>query len=189
MRLFAPLSFLAVLLFNTSGLLAADAVDDGWSPYNNGIQARLVLEQRPRFNGTRKLVPYLELRNKSQQALPIHIRCDEQHLYFEHTDAKGKVLTERQGGPVDGISLQVGTVVLPFDSSIRIFLGSTIYGVPQNAAAMISTDSGAWTLIPEEKGKTFLRVTVHGDAVSERGKTVWHGKVQASVKIDWKEDQ
>lgn len=163
-------------------------VTEGWSIYENGLKARVSLEQRAKFNGTRKLAPYLELRNLSQLANPVRVRCDEQHVTFDLVDADGKVL-DPTSLPLDGISPEIETIVLPFDSSIRMYMGASIWGVPKDAAAMISTENSAWVLKPEQKGKTFLRVTIHGDKSGERKDHIWHGKIQAWVKIDWKEDE
>jgi hypothetical protein len=52
---------------------------------------------------------------------------------------------------------------------------------------MISTDSGAWVLKPGEKGRVLLRVTVRGEPDKADPDRVWHGTVQATVPVEWKE--
>jgi hypothetical protein len=42
---------------------------------------------------------------------------------------------------------------VPFDSSIRISLECRNWGIPKDAAAMVSTDSGAWVIEASEKGR------------------------------------
>ena len=46
-----------------------------WSAPTNGLQARLTLVEKPKLNGTRWLVPYLELRNVRDLAHPMEIQC------------------------------------------------------------------------------------------------------------------
>lgn len=180
---------LAVLLTSIPAMShGGSPVTEGWSAYENGLKARVSLEQRAKFNGSRKLAPYLELKNLSQLANPVRVRCDEQHVTFDLVDAEGKVL-DPTPMPLDGISPEIETIVLPFDSAIRMYMGASIWGVPKDAAAMISTENAAWVLKPEQKGKVFLRVTIHGDKTGERKDHIWHGKIQAWVKIDWKEDK
>ncbi len=159
--------------------------DESWSKPMNGLQGRLVLVERPKFNGTRQLVPYLELRNASDVASPLKVRCDSGHVRFELVGADGKVIRSGWSLPRSGPHPDPGTVVLPFDSSIRIGMRCSNWGVPKDSPAMIATDSGAWVLKQEEKGKVFLRVTVEGEKVeSDR---IWYGTVQAISKVDWKE--
>ena len=70
-------------------------------------------------------------------------------------------------------------IVLPFDSSISIGMRCSNWGVPKDATAMISTDSGAWVIKAEEKGKVFLRVTVNGAKVESEpgfGDQAWFGQ-------------
>ena len=60
------------------------------------------------------------------------------------------------------------------------------WGVPKDAAAMISTDSGAWVLQPEEKGKVFLRATITGANVASDPDRTWYGTIETpAVKVDW----
>ena len=47
---------------------------DDWSKAVNGLQARVVLVEKPRSNGTRMLHPYLELRNVDDMAYPLKVR-------------------------------------------------------------------------------------------------------------------
>jgi len=62
-----------------------------WSAEVAGVQAKVTLVQKEKYNGTRQLVAYLELKNVSSSAHPIKIPCGEGHVKFELVDAKGKV--------------------------------------------------------------------------------------------------
>src|SRR5438034_7539799 len=92
---------------------------DNWSVPTNGLQARLTLVEKPKLNGTRWLVPYLELRNVRDLGHPMEIQCDGHHLKIELVSADGKpirVSTGERSGPVPDLS----RVIFPLDSSIRI---------------------------------------------------------------------
>jgi hypothetical protein len=160
---------------------------DSWSQPTNGLQARITLVEKPISNGTRQIVPCLELRNVSDSAYPLKVRCDDGHVKFELVGADGKVIREGWTLPRSGPHPDPGTVVLPFDSSIRIGMHCSNWGVPKDKPAMIATDSGAWVLQQEEKGKVFLRVTIKGTQVESDPDRIWHGTIEAVVKVEWKE--
>jgi hypothetical protein len=161
---------------------------DSWSRPARRIQARITLIEKPKSNGTRKLVPYLELRNVGDSASPLGVRCGGGHVKFELVGADGKVIRDGWSLPRGGPHADPGTIVLPHDSSIRIGMYCSNWGVPKDAPAMISTDSGAWVLQPQEKGKVFLRATIKGEKVDSDPDRTWHGTIQTpAVKVDWVE--
>ena len=165
----------------------ANPDDDGWSKPIRGVEARISLVERPKVNGTRSIVPYLELRNVSDVANPIHVACGRDHVKFELTDSEGKVVREGWTLGRSGPHADPGTITLPFDSSIRIGMHCTNWGVPKDAAGMIATDSGAWILQPEEKGSVFLRVTINNVAEG-KSRQNWRGSLISPLKkVDWKE--
>lgn len=159
-----------------------------WSEASHGLQARITLVERPRINGTRSLVPYLELRNVGDSAEPLKVRCGSGHVRFELVGADGKVLRDGSAQPRSGPHPDPGTVALPFDSSIRIGMHCNNWGVPKDAAAMIATDSGAWVLQSQERAKVFLRATVAGAEAEPDPDLAWRGKLETPpVKVDWSE--
>lgn len=182
-RLALCLAALAVVGFGCRPNPAPET--EAWSAAVNGLQARLVIVEKPRKYGTRWLVPFLELRNVRDGASPMAIQCDNGHLKIELVDAAGKVVRDgnsiRRSGPVP----EVGTVALPVDSFIRISLECTNWGITQNAAAMVSTDSGAWVLADSENGKVYLRATLTGEKGEPEWKT-WYGKLQTPpLVVKW----
>ncbi len=161
---------------------------DSWSSPTHGLQARITLVEKPKINGTRSLVPYLELRNVGDSAYPLKVRCRDGHIHFELVGADGKLTHDGWSLPRSGPHPDPGTVVLPLDSSMRIGMYCSNWGVPKDAAAMISTDSGAWLLQAQEKGKVFLRATIKGEKVESDPDRIWHGSIQTPlVKVDWTE--
>jgi hypothetical protein len=173
---------------NPSADVAAGPPDDagGWSITTRDIQARVILVEKPKVNGTRSLVPYLELRNVGSSAYPIMVRCGPGHVKFELVDANGKAVRGGDSLPRDGHHAEPGTVSLPLDSSIRVSMYCRNWGVPKDAAAMVSTDNGAWVLKPEEKGKVFLRATIKGEKADPD--RTWYGTIETPlVKVDWTE--
>jgi hypothetical protein len=158
-----------------------------WSKAVNGLQVRVVLVEKPRSNGTRMLHPYLELRNVDDMAYPLKVRLGgARHVRFDLVDADGKVVGNGVSLPRGGPHPDPGTITLPLDSSLRVGMYCTNWGIPRGAAAMIATDSGAWVLKPEQAGKVFLRATVSGK--KDAGERVWSGDLDAQVRVTWSGD-
>src|SRR5438046_2450160 len=114
-RIAAGLILALVMAGRVSGATPDDE-SDTWSVPTNGLQARLTLVERPKINGTRWLVPYLELRNVRDLAHPMEVQCDGHHLKIELVDAEGKPISvsamDRTGFVPD-----LSKVILPWDSS------------------------------------------------------------------------
>ena len=185
------LSLLAVIVIGSAVVTLQDAVagppdDTGWSKTTRDIQARVTLVEKTAVNGTRMLTPYLELRNVGSSAYPIKVRCSGGQVAFKLVDADGKVVRDGDSMPRSGPHADPGTVSLPNDSSIRVGMHCTNWGVPKDAAAMISTDSGAWVIKAEEKGKVFLRATLTGKQVESDSDRTWYGTIETTpLKVDW----
>lgn len=160
----------------------------GNSAESNGLQARLTLVEKPKLNGTRWLVPFLELRNVRNQADQMEVRCDRNHLKIELVDADGKVLRAGQMLTRSGPVTQLDAIILPKDSSIRISLECVNWGIPKDAAAMVATDGGAWVIQESEKGKVYLRATLmEKEPPAPPYWEYWYGTMQTPLlKIDWK---
>ena len=182
MKLFHFLLAAALLLAAAVPAVVVTAAEpddaESWSKSVRGLQARVTLVERPAINGTRSLIPYLELRNVSHSAYPLKVRCDTEHVRFDLVDAEGKVVRDGQSLPRSGPHPDPGTISLPIDSSIRISMYCSNWGVPKNATAMISTDSGAWVLKSEEKGKVFLRAKLSGEPLQSDPERTWHGTIE-----------
>lgn len=174
----------AVSLLIVGALLGAPAEKSGpWSNPVGGLQARITLVQKAKANGTRSLVPYLELRNVSSNAAPLKVRCAGTNVRFELIGLGGKP-REGYSLPRSGPHADPGTVSLPHDSSMRLGMHCSNWGVPKDAPAMIATDSGAWVLQANDRGGVFLRATLKG----AKKEGVWHGTIEVpAVKAEWKE--
>jgi hypothetical protein len=168
---------------------AAAPPDDGqkWPEAVNGLQAKLMLVQAERSNGTRMLIPYLELHNATTSAEPLKVGCGGGHAKFELLGLDGKPVRDGTTLPRSGPHPDPATVAIPFGSSMRLWMGCTNWGIPKDAPAMISTDSGAWVLKAEERGRVLLRVTLIGDPDKAELHRMWHGTIQATAPVDWKE--
>src|SRR5438067_25703 len=93
LRLVVTVAMSSVLV--AAGVAAAPPHDaDTWSKPVHGLQARITLVEKPKINGTRSLVPYLELRNVGDSAHPLKVRCDGGHVAFELVDADGKAVRD-----------------------------------------------------------------------------------------------
>jgi len=184
---------LLILLFALApdGLKSAFPVlaNDDWSEAVNGLQARLELVEREKKYGTRWLVPHLELRNVRDLANQMEVNCDNRHLKVELVDANGSPLRDGQSSPRTGPIPDLTVIVLPWDSSIRLNLECRNWGIAKDAAAMVATDSGAWVIQENEKGKIYLRATLTGEKIepSYNSRKRWSGKIQTPLlKVDWK---
>jgi len=176
----------ALLAFNWHSTAATNEVDS-WSSPTNGLQARITLVEQPKKYGTRWLVPHLELRNTRDLANQMEVRCDTGHLKIELVDLEGKPIRGGSSLGRSGPTVELSTIILPWDSSIRINLECKNWGIPKDAAAMISTDSGAWVIQESEKGKVYLRATLTNEKSSPPYWKTWYGTLQTPlVKVDWK---
>src|SRR5215471_14327385 len=158
MRFAVPL-LLMVSVLATGALSSAFPVsaNNDWSEAVNGLQARLELVERGKLYGTRWLVPHLELRNVRDLANQMEVNCDNRHLKVELVDANGSPLRAGWLLPRSGPTTELNVIVMPWDSSIRLNLECRSWGITKDAAAMVATDSGAWIIQENEKGKVYLR--------------------------------
>jgi len=161
--------------------------DDVWSPTVNGLQTRLTLVEGESHNGTRWIVPYLELRNVRSEAAQMEVNCDRHHLTIELVNDDGKPIRSGWLLPRSGPPVELNVIVLPWHSSIKLSLENGNWGVPRNQPAMVSTDSGAWVLADTENGKVFLRATLTDEPIKPYAWKRWYGTIQSPpVKVDWK---
>ena len=186
------ISLLLMLFALAPGALSSAfpvSANDDWSEAVNGLQARLELVEREKLFGTRWLVPYLELRNVRDVSNQMEVNCDNRHLKVELVDANGSPLRDGWSLPRSGPTHELNVIVLPWDSSIRLNLECRNWGIAKDAAAMVATDSGAWVIQENEKGKIYLRATLTGEKIepSYNSRKRWSGKIQTPLlKVDWK---
>ena len=197
------LAFLTAVAASFSRQNASDDKGDNWSESSKGVVARINLVERTAVNGTRSIVPFLELRNIGDVGNPLHIPCGRENVKFELVDKDGNVVRDGSSSALSrsGPHADPGTIVLPVDSSINIGMGCRNWGVPKDAAAMISTDSGVWVLTDEEKGHVLLRATIKStlDPTVEGKKKSkelwnsgrpWHGSITTPpIKVDWRTEK
>lgn len=157
--------------------------DGRWSEAVNGLQARLALVEKEPRRGRRWLVPYLELRNVRDLMNAMEVECRRDRLKIELVDKDGQPLRSGRLMPRSGPHVELGMLTLPFDSSCRVSLECTNWGL--GGAATVATDSGAWSITKEENGKVFLRATLTGDEGKPESKT-WHGELRTPlIPVTW----
>ncbi len=159
----------------------APAETPAWSEPVNGLQARLSFARKPAVNGTPIIATYLELKNVSDVGNVMEIPIDPEKTHFTVTDSAGKDV-EPSNGPFDGISVEVGVLRLPHDSSLRFNISSNGAGIPKDQAGML--DLGAardWVFKSGDQGTYCLE----GRFTVEKGKDrSWAGTVELpKVKI------
>jgi hypothetical protein len=153
----------------------------------NGLQARLTIVERPAVNGTRWLVPYLELRNVRNLSTPMDVNLDGPQLRIELVDDKGQPMTgRRREPPRTGPNVALGSVRLPRDSSMRISLETFGYGMG-GGAAIVGTRNEGWIVEAHEKGRVFLRATLTAAPPAAHPHWAsWSGTLHTpAVKVDW----
>lgn len=170
---------LALVSLTGSGHATSAVKDEGWSPVINGLQSRLTLVQEDEQRGTRWLVPYLELRNVSDEGNQMEVNCDRHHLTVELVNANGEPIRSGWIMPRSGLSAELNTIILPWHSSITISLENRTWMFPRNSLAMVSTENGAWVLEEKEKGKVFLRVSLTDEPIKPSAWKRWHGTIQS----------
>ena len=145
-----------------------------WSDPVNGLQARLSFARKEAVNGTPIIATYLELKNISDVGNVMEVPLAPEKIHFTVTDAAGKEI-EPSNGPFDGISVELGVLRLPYDSSLRFNISSNGAGIPKDQAGML--DLGAsrdWVFKSGDKGPYYL----HGRFAVEKGKEgSWSGTV------------
>src|SRR4051812_19496378 len=172
-----------------SALIASSAseTEGTWSTPTNGLQVRLVLKEKGKEFGVRWIVPFLELRNVRDSAMPMEVLCFRTNVHFSVVDESGRQFGSpwaNRSGPTP----EIGKIVVPMDSSISMSMECRNWGVPTNAAAMLSTDSGAWPLGETNNGKLFVKATI-ADAKGNPWHKEWHGVVETPpVRIGWMTD-
>ena len=185
-RIFSCTLILSLLSLTSTGA-TPEVKNEGWSSAINGMQARLTLVQEDEQYGTRWLVPYLELRNVRDVGNQMEVNCDRHHLTVELVNAKGEPIRSGWTQPRSGPSSEMNTLILPWHSSITLSLENRNWMVPRNSPAMISTESGAWVLEGNEKGKVFLRATLTDEPIEPSPWKRWYGTIQTELlKVDWK---
>jgi hypothetical protein len=177
----------SLALATASPRAASPSAEKGeWSQEVNGLRARLKLVEKGKRYGTRWLVPYLELRNVRDLINQLEVNIDRRHLKVELVGADGAPVRRGTSMPRSGPTPQLGAIILPRDSSIRVSLECLNWGIPKDAPAMVSTDSGAWVIREDENGKVFLRATLTGEKSNPEWK-VWSGDIQTPlVKVVWR---
>jgi len=73
---FTPISVGLIAALFMAGRVWA-ATDETDTCPTNGLQARLTFVEKPKLNGTRLLVPFLELRNVRDLAHPMEVQARE----------------------------------------------------------------------------------------------------------------
>jgi hypothetical protein len=119
----------------------------------------------------------------------MEVNCDRDHLKVELVDAKGSPVVHGGASGRSGPTWELDTVILPWHSTITLSLENRNWGISQNSPAMVSTDSGAWTIQENEKGVVFLRATL-AEAPPKMplpGRKHWDGTIQTPlVTVDSK---
>ena len=169
---------LVVVVALATQVLAADKI---WSPTVNGLQARLVLVQKPNQGSIRWLVPYLELRTDYYNAATVD--CDRKYIKLELLDGAGQPVKTKGPLAISGPVPSLGIIPIPTDSSISISLELRNQAFPNDSVAAIS--AGGWALEEKQNGKVFLRATLSSE--QGVGTTPWRGTIQTpEIKVSWK---
>ena len=169
------------------GLVAAGTVfagpvqvdNAGWSEPVSGIQARFSFEEGPLFNGTRITKTYLELRNVSDRAAPIYLRYDPgASVKAQLFDSAGKPV--QMTGYIKSILVSPPFLIcLPYDSTLKLNVTATGWGVPKDVKAFIGLRSDGWGIKKDDSSEYFLGGTfVARKPKEETEQKLWVGEIQ-----------
>jgi hypothetical protein len=158
-----PPLFSLIIFTAVGGLLGATAsepsVVGSWSEAVKGLRGRLLLAPGDTVNGAGTAVVYLELQNASDVLSPMEIYFDPgRALRCEVLDTSGKPIA-RAGLPADIMTPLPYWIVLPHDSTLRLRVSVSGYGVPKDAGLLIGMPSGDWLIPPGSRDELFLSVS------------------------------
>ncbi len=151
------------------------APPDSWSKPVNGLQARLSFAHKETVNGTPIIITYLELRNVSDTANVMEVPLNKDKMQFIVTDEAGKKVAPADG-PFDEISVEIGSVRLPRDSSMRINIASRGAGIPKDQAAHLDLGPTHWYFKRGEEKSYYLQAKFTVDQPKTKG-AHWHGSI------------
>ena len=178
--------FITALLFVLfAATVSSVSKDNDWSPAVNGLQVRLSLGEAKNHRGTRRIVPYLELRNIRDLVNQMEVNCDRHHLKVELVNKNGEPI-QRETPPASGLSSELNTIVLPMNSSMTISLEAQSWMTPK-AAAVVVTRNDAWLLSDADNGNLFLRATLSDEPIKPYSWKRWYGTIQTPLlRVTWK---
>jgi hypothetical protein len=170
-----PLLFLVALTI-LSCAPPAPAPPDSWSKPVNGLQARLSFAHKETVNGTPIIITYLELQNDSGSGSVMEIPWNQRKLQFTVTDGAGKEVAPADG-PFDEITVEIGTLRLPHDSSLRLNIASRGAGIAKDQAAHLDLGPlSHWYFKRGDEKTYYLQAKLTVEQPKTKG-AHWHGTV------------
>ncbi len=172
-----------LLLFGI-GLRASEPTAIGdWSAPINGLRGRLLLSEGTPFHGTRMALVYLELQNVSDVLNPFLV--DFRSPKLDVVDAAGKSVPQTPSA-ASIVSPPPYTLLLPFDSTIRLRISVSGYFIARDAGIAIQLDSGCWVIPARSRDERFVSGSFGVSELnprdiearrkdSARGNRVWRG--------------
>lgn len=169
---------LCTLLLVTAASASAKTTTGPWSDAVNGVQGRVSISEDPKYNSTRIVAVYLELRNVSNLANPIEIYFDPIRIFkCELIDSNGKSVATA-GLPADILSPIPFWLALPYVSSLRFRISVSGYGVPKDGGTLVPMDCGEWLLKANDRAKYFLKIKFVARTTEEDFKrSAWKGSI------------
>ena len=131
---------------------------NGWSTPQNGLQGRFTFMPGEPFAGTRLIQVYLELHNTSNLGSPMYIKFDINAVKGTLTTAGGKAVSS-YGSDASIIESGPTTIVLPYDSTIKLNVTAAGWGVPRNQLAQISLMHDNWVIKAGDTADYYLAGT------------------------------
>jgi len=165
----------ALLFLPGCPLHSAGDADSGWSTPINGLQVRLILTSGQPLNGTTLIATHLELCNVSGGAGVMEVPFKDSAIQFEVVTEPGeKVAPANQS--FDGISIELGTLRLPYDSCLRFNISRHGSGVPKDQAALLDLGVGqSWIIRRGDKRAYYLRARFSVEKSKDR---LWWGMIE-----------
>jgi hypothetical protein len=150
-----------------------------WSSAVAGIRARLIVSAGEVYEGTALPRVDIELQNVSDVGNPLELYWDvDAVLRFQLADDAGADIPTSPL-PVDIMRPTPYWVVLPWDSTVRINITTSGYGIRGAQRMLLGLPGdGAWEIAAGDARRLFLRGTLTAAQVDDAGRRAWRGTIE-----------
>ena len=171
-----PILLLGILACAMGGTMGKTK-EGAWSSAVNGLQARLSLSAEGLSTEFPFIKSYLELRNVSDVGNVMEIPFDTEKMVFALRGEKTDI-TPSLSRPYNELTVEVGRLRLPHDSSLKMSITHHGVGIKEGEATVLCLGSRYYWLFPTgSRGRFHLRATLEV-AESRYPDRHWSGKLE-----------
>lgn len=152
------LSLIFLFMLIEVNAMALEKPDSSWSSTVNGLSTRIILTTDKMSGDWPFISSFLELRNESEGGNVMEIPLDLQKFKFIVTDRNGKLVLPFTGFSYSGLTVDIGILRLPHNSSLKMNITSNKVGFHNGQHSYI-LDLGAdkvWIFTKNGKNPFYL---------------------------------